>query len=235
MRYLVKSLSSEQQLTIVGTAIIIFVFRAIPGPGAGLTWFEIDILKFDQTFISYLSVYAAFITLLGLLFLKRFIIQTNLAKLFIYLSIISGVLYLPNLFMYYGLHHITSSLTNGVVDAKFIAFINTAVESPLGQVAMIPLLGWIAKNAPLKYKATFFAVFASFTNLALSARELFTKYLNKIFIIKREVIDQTSKVVIENADYSNLDALLISIIVITIMVPITAIGLIQSSRYQSKD
>ena len=26
-----------------------------------------------------------------------------------------------------------------------IAFINTAIESPLGQVAMIPLLGWIAK------------------------------------------------------------------------------------------
>ena len=58
---------------------------------------------------------------------------------------------------------------------------------------MIPLLGWIAKNAPIGYKATFFAVFASFTNLALSARELFTKYLNQIFIIKREVIDQRYK------------------------------------------
>ena len=235
MRYLVKSLSSEQQFTIVGTAIIIFVYRSIPGPGAGLTWFEIDILKFDQSFISYLSVNAAFITLLGLFFFKKFIIQTNLAKLFIYLSIISGVLYLPSLFMYYGLHHITSSLTNGIIDAKFIAFINTAVESPLGQVAMIPLLGWIAKNAPLKYKATFFAVFASFTNLALSARELFTKYLNKIFIIKREVVDQTSKVVIENADYSNLDELLISIIFITIIVPVSLIVIIQSSKYKSKD
>ena len=91
--------------------------------------------------------------------------------------------------LYYGLHELTSSITNGIVDERFIAFINTAVESPVAQIAMIPLLGWIAKNAPSKYKATFFAVFASFTNLALSARELFTKYLNKLFIIKREIVD----------------------------------------------
>ena len=94
--------------------------------------------------------------------------------------------------MYYDGHNLTASLTNGLIDARFIAFVNTAIESPLGQIAMIPLLGWIAKNAPIKYKATFFAVFASFTNLALSARELFTKYLNKIFIIKREVTDQST-------------------------------------------
>ena len=86
MRYLVKPLSSEQKSTIVGTAIIIFVFRAIPGPGAGLTWFEIDILKFDQSFISYLSLNAAFITLLGLLFLRRFIIKTSLTK-FLYICL----------------------------------------------------------------------------------------------------------------------------------------------------
>ena len=32
-----------------------------------------------------------------------------------------------------------------VEDARFIAFINTAVESPLGQVAMIPLLDGLQK------------------------------------------------------------------------------------------
>ena len=42
------------------------------------------------------------------------------------------------------------------------------------------LLAWIAKNAPNHLKATFFAVFASFTNLALSASALGTKYLNEI-------------------------------------------------------
>ena len=42
---------------------------------------------------------------------------------------------------------------------------------------MIPMLAWIAKNSPVELKATFFAVMASFTNLALSASSLGTKYL----------------------------------------------------------
>ena len=67
---------------------------------------------------------------------------------------------------------ITSLYTNGLVDARFIAFINTAIESPVAQIAMIPLLGWIAKNAPIEFKATFFAVFASFTNLALISKRI---------------------------------------------------------------
>ncbi len=135
--------------------------------------------------------------------------------------------------MYYGLHNFTAEISGGMVDARFIAFINTAVESPLGQVAMIPLLGWIAKNAPLKYKATFFAVFASFTNLALSAKELFTKYLNKIFIIKREIVDNKNKSIIENADYSSLDELLITVTIITIFVPIIITLVIQKTKYKS--
>ncbi|MDC3024622.1 hypothetical protein OA264_04030, partial [Alphaproteobacteria bacterium] len=196
---------------------------------------EIDVLKFDQSFLSLLSLNAAFITLIGLIFFRKVIIRTKLAKLFIFLSVFTGILYIPNLLMYYGIHNITSSLTNGIVDARFIAFINTVIESPLGQVAMIPLLGWIAKNAPMKYKATFFAVFASFTNLALSARELFTKYLNEIFIIKRQVIDQKTNKILEEANYLNLDELLISLIVITIFIPIIVTLVIQKTKYKSSD
>ncbi|MEC8100057.1 MAG: hypothetical protein VX089_02470 [Pseudomonadota bacterium] len=235
MRYLVKPLSKNSKYTIVGTAIIIFIYRAIPGPGAGLNWFEIDILGFDQSFMSYLSVNTAFFTLLGLFLFKNTIIRVSLPKLFIFLSFISGLLYFPSIFMYYGGHTFTSLYTNGLVDARFIAFVNTSIESPLGQIAMIPLLGWIAKNAPIQYKATFFAVFASFTNLALSARELFTKYLNKIFIIKREIINQDTNRVIENANYDSLDELLICLVIITIFIPIITIVIIQKTKYQSKD
>lgn len=235
IRYLIKPLSKEKKLTIIGTALIVFIYRSIPGPGSGLTWFEIDILGFDQSFLSYLSVNAALMTLVGLLVFKKIIIKSSLAKIFIFLSLISGILYLPNLFMYYGLHNFTSSLTGGIIDARFIAFINNAIESPLGQVAMIPLLGWIAKNAPLKYKATFFSVFASFSNLALSARELFTKYLNQIFVIKREVIDQKTSAILEKADYNTLDELLICLIIITVFIPIFATMIIQKTRYKSVD
>ena len=137
--------------------------------------------------------------------------------------------------MYYELHEYTSMITNGVVDAKFIAILNTAVESPLAQVAMIPLLAWIAKNAPSKYKATFFAVFASFTNIALSARELFTSYLNKIFVISREVVDADSKEILTKANYDNLDNLLISLMVITLVIPIATIYGIQKTKFKSTE
>ena len=45
MKVFSKTTFINQQFTILGTAIIIFVFRSMPGPGAGLTWFEIDIFK----------------------------------------------------------------------------------------------------------------------------------------------------------------------------------------------
>ena len=137
--------------------------------------------------------------------------------------------------MYYELHEYTSIITNGVVDARFIAILNTAVESPLAQVAMVPLLAWIAKNAPSKYKATFFAVFASFTNIALSARELFTSYLNKIFVISREIVDAESKEILTKANYDNLDNLLISLMIITLVIPIMTIYGIQKTKFKSTE
>src|SRR5678809_1616614 len=94
--------------------------------------------------------------------------------------------------MYYGFHEWTASMTGGVVDARFIALIDTALESPLGQIAMIPMLAWIANSAPANLKATYFAVMASFSNLALSAAQLGTKYLNQAFVVSREVVDRSS-------------------------------------------
>ena len=235
MRLLIKDLKEVDQYTIVGTAIIIFVFRAIPSPGAGLNWFEIDILGFNQSFFSVLSITSALITLIGMVILKNLMLKAPLANLFFVLSIFSAVLYTPSLFMYYDFHKYTSLVTNGLIDAKFIAILNTAVESPLTQVAMIPMLAWIAKNAPSKYKATFFAVFASFTNIALSARELFTTYLNKIFVINREVVDKESNEILVKANYDDLDNLLISLIFITLVVPLITIYLIQKTKFKSTE
>ena len=87
----------------------------------------------------------------------------------------------------------------------------------------------------LSFKIKLALIFASFTNLALSARELFTKYLNKIFIVKREVIDQKTNEIIENSNYSELDELLIYLILITIIIPIVTIIVIQKTKYKSTD
>ena len=158
-----------------------------------------------------------------------------MAKIIVILSIAGAVLFLPSISMYYGMHHWTSSLTGGVVDARFIAIINTAVESPLGQVSMIPLLAWIAKNAPAHLKATFFAVFASFTNLALSASALGTKYLNQVFIVTREVKDKITNDIVTTADYSELGFLLITVATIALILPVGTVIIIQHSRFRTTD
>ena len=143
------------------------------------------------------------------------------------------MLALPYIGMYYGLHEWTSRVTGGVVDARFIALTNTALESPLGQIAMIPMLAWIARCAPANLKATFFAVMASFTNLALSLAELGTKYLNQIYVVKREVKDPATGVIREAADYSQLGDLLIVQLVLSVVLPFAAIAIARLARLRT--
>ena len=235
MNKLVKELPKDLRLTVVGTAIIIFVFRAMPSPGPGLTWFEIDELNFNEQFFSVLSLLASILTLAGIILLRPFMAKNSIAKIIVILSIAGAILFLPSVGMYYGFHNWTSSLTNGIVDAKFIAIINTALESPLGQVSMIPLLAWIAKNAPSHLKATFFAVFASFTNLALSASSLGTKYLNEIFTVTREVKDKVTNAILTTADYSELGALLIIVTILTLVIPIFFVIFIQKTKLKTSE
>ena len=64
-------------------------------------------------------------------------------------------------------------------------------------------------------KLLFFAVFASFTNLALSFSNLFTKYLNEIFVVTREVKDKINDKTLINSDYSELGILIFIVFIIT--------------------
>ena len=207
----------------------------MPGPGAGLTWFEIDNLGFDEQFFSVLSLLGSFLTLLGIILLRPFMVNNSIAKIIVILSIAGAVLFLPSVGMYYGFHQWTASLTNDVVDARFIAIFNAALESPLGQVSMIPLLAWIARNAPAHLKATFFAVFASFTNLALSASSLLTKYLNQIYEVTREVKDKITNEILSVADYSELGILLIVVTLLTLLVPIISVIIIQKTKLKTNE
>ncbi len=148
------------------------------------------------------------------------------------LTIAGTILSLPIIGMYFGLHEWSAALTGGIVDARFIAIVDTALESPLGQIAMIPMLAWIANSAPEKLKATFFAVMASFTNLALSASQLCTKYINQIFVISREVIDPSTSEVTVPADYSQLGLLLMTITAIGFVLPLLTIFILKQTRFR---
>ena len=231
---LVQKLPRAKARALVGTALIIFVFRAVPLPGAGATWFVIDRLGFDQQFLSVLSLIASCLTLIGMVLLRPLMATRSIAYIVVLLTLAAGVLALPNIGLYYGVQNWTARLTGGVVDARFIAVIDTTLESPLGQVAMIPLLTWIARNAPVDLKATFFAVMASFTNLALSASSLLTKYVNQIFLVTREVKDRATGAEVP-ADYSQLGWLLITVTLVGVLAPLLTVLAVQRSRLRTRD
>jgi hypothetical protein len=233
MSRLIREIDAGTRGALIGTALIVFAFRAVPLPGPGATWWEIDVLGFDEQFLSVLTLITSILALVGMIVLRPLMAKHSIAYVVVLLTVVGGLLSLPNIGLYYGVHNWTSQFTNGVVDARFIAIFDTALESPLSQIAMIPMLAWIAKNAPPHLKATFFAVMASFTNLALSASSLATKYLNMIYVIQREVLDRATDVVDVVANYSELGWLLISAASIALLVPLLTVALVQRSRFRT--
>jgi hypothetical protein len=232
MSRLVGQLSPEARRTLLGTALVVFMFRATPGTGAGVSWWSIDVLGFDQAFFSVLSLVASCLTLVGMLVFRRFMAERSIFYITGWLTLAGFVLSLPNLGMSLGLHEWTAAHTGGLVDARFIALVDTAIESPLGQISMIPLLAWIANAAPAHLKATYFAVMTSFANLALSAGQLGTKYLNQWFVITREVRDASGQVSVA-ANYSDLPALLMSAMGLGLLLPLLAIAVAMALRWRS--
>jgi len=233
MYRLMLELDAGVRNMLIGTAIIIFVFRAVPLTGPGTAWFEIDVLGFDQQFLSVLMLISSALTLVGMFVLRPMMAKRSIAFVIVILTLAAGLLSLPNIGLYYGVQEWTAAHTAGIVDARFIAIIDTALESPLGQIAMIPMLAWIAQNAPPHLKATFFAVMASFTNLALSASSLGTRYMNEIYTITREVRDRVTDVIQTTADYSELGWLLISVSLIGLCTPLLTVWIIQRSPLRS--
>ena len=230
---LMRSLEPDARSTLTATLLVVFALRAIPTPGEGLTWWMIDELGFDQAFLAWLSMIGAVLTLAGMFVLRRFMAERSIVYVVGALTVAGTLCALPILGLYYGLHQWTAAMTGGIVDARFIAIVNIAVESPLPQIAMIPVLAWVAQYAPNALKATYFAVMGSFLNLALSASQLGTRYLNGIFTVTREVRDAATGTVTTYADYGELGELLVVVLVIGFALPMGAIALVRILRLRS--
>jgi len=230
---LARELEPAARETLVATALIIFVYRAKPSVGPGYQWWAIDILRFDESFFARLALIAYGLTLVGMFVFRRYMAEKPISSIIVMLTVVGSLLSLPNIGMYYGLHEWTAARTGGVVDQRFIAVIDTALESPLGQIAMIPMLAWIANSAPRNLKATYFAVMASFSNLALSAAQLGTRYFNEAYTVSREVRDRATGAIRVQQDYSELGTLLISVTVVGLLVPLAAVAGVRLLRLRT--
>jgi hypothetical protein len=173
----------DARRTIFYAAIIIFVFRATPSVGEGYRWFTIDVLGFDQAFFGVLQQIGAAIGLAAAWLLADAVTRQPVARVLLWLTILGGLLAIPNLILVSGSYEWTDRVFG--IGARSIALIDAAAQSPLAQVSMIPLLTLIAINAPPGHRATWFALMASLMNLALVAGSLQTKYLNLLFPVDR--------------------------------------------------
>ncbi|GAB4226779.1 MAG: hypothetical protein Kow0032_04990 [Methyloligellaceae bacterium] len=189
-------------------AIIIFVYRATPGVGEGYRWFTIDELGFDEAFYGTLAQIGAGLAMAGTWLLSDAVTRRPVAYVLLILTILLTFLSLPNLMLVYRLDLWTQAHLG--IDARTIALIDTAAESPFAQLSMIPMLTLIAIHAPPGRRATWFALMASLMNLALVAGQLFTKYLNLIFEIQR-------------GDYADLPLLVVTVVLIGFLVPLAVI------------
>lgn len=215
LKVLINDLDEKTKRHIVMAMIIIFVYRATPNVGPALQWWEIDVLKFDEPFFGTLSQIGAGIALLGMWISSRFIVQQAIGKVLIFLTIIGFFLSLPIIGMYYGLH------TQLGLDAHTVALVDTAVSSPFSYISNVLMLALVAIYAPEGKRGTWFALMASLMNIALSASGLFTKYLNQIFVVTREV--RENGVLTSVANYDNLGALLWIVTIIGTLIPLIVI------------
>ena len=76
---------------------------------------------------------------------------------------------------------------------------------------------------------------ASFTNLALSASSLTTKYLNETLVVARDVRDRQTGAISVPADYDNLGTLLIVVALIALIAPLVVVAFVQASRFRTQD
>jgi hypothetical protein len=219
MRQLLKDLDPLKRRDIIGIAIIVFVFRAMPGIGAGASWWQIDVLRFDEAFFGTLRQISSILAIIGMFALRGWMSRRPIPYLVIFLSVYATLMMMPFVGMYYGLHEWTEKIFG--FGARTIAIIDTMADSPMGQVSMIPMLAWIAREAPSEQKATYFAVMAAFTNLALSASSLGTNYLNEIFVIER-------------GQYGELGHLMITATIIGLVLPVATVILVNWRNRSAK-
>ena len=192
------------------SAFVIFLFRAVPGVGQGYSYWAIDVLKFDQRFLGLLAQVSSILSLAGLILFRNAITSRPVSFTITWVSVAGIALSLPTIGLFYGANEWVG------LSPRAFAFIDTTISAPLGQLAMVPMLVLIAKTAPRGAEATMFAIMASLMNLALSASELFTRYLNTAYGVTQ-------------ASYDNLGRLMITVAVLGV-VPLLAVPLLRRAE-----
>ena len=89
---------------------------------------------------------------------------------------------------------------------------------------MVPMLAWIARNAPCSVESDLFCGDGIIHKHGLCRpSSLSTKYLNQTYVVTRAVTNRKPVRSRQSADYSQLGYLLISVAVISVIVPLVTV------------
>ncbi|PIR54303.1 hypothetical protein COU75_01480 [Candidatus Peregrinibacteria bacterium CG10_big_fil_rev_8_21_14_0_10_42_8] len=180
---------------LLWTILFIFVWRATPSSGGGLSYFMIDELGFDPEFFGRLSMISHAMSIVGVLAFRKFLISVSLRKLFFWVIIASVVLSMPSIGLVYGWYEIIG------VSPRFFALADTFISAPLTEIAFLPLLVLAARLCPKGIEATMFAVLASIMNIGYALSDLGGAWLLNHFNVHQAMGDIA-------ANYEQLDIVL---------------------------
>ena len=164
-----RELEAKTRRAILFASIIIFAFRATPSVGDGYFWWTLDVLKFDEAFYGSLRQTAAIIAIAAMWTFSKQLTEYSVTRVLFWLAVAGAVLSLPNIGLFFGIHHWTEKFGFG---ARAIAVIDAAAASPFATAQHDPSAYLIAFYAPEGRRATWFALMASLMNLALVAGQL---------------------------------------------------------------
>lgn len=192
-------------------SLIIFWFRAFPTVGDGFRWFEIDRYGFDEQFFGMLDFIGSICMFLAAWVLAGAISRVRVTTVLVWLTVVSTLLAIPALILVFeGAMRDLEAATG--IGPRSVALVDSAVQSPISNLSMIPMLTLIAIHAPANSRAVWFSLMASFMNTALTAGDLMTKYMNMIFVVER-------------GSYQALPALTVWVTVIAFALPMSAVWL----------
>ena len=180
---------------LVWAIAFMFIWRATPSSGGGLSYFMIDELAFDAEFFGRLSLISHAMGIVGVLIFRKWLLAISLRRLFFWIIVASVVLSMPTIGLVYGWYEYLG------MSPRLFAMADTLISAPLTEIGFIPLMVLTARLCPKGIEATMFAVLASIMNIGLAVSDLGGAWLLTIF----DVHQATETLA---ANYSGLDKVL---------------------------
>lgn len=165
---------SATSRTIIFAALFLFIWRATPAAGKPFTYFLINDLRFDNTFLGVLGFTGGIGNIIGAFLFNKWFDKTQLRKLFFWTILIGSVVGLINLGFIFRLGPL------GVQKGLYVfAIISEFFLGAIFYISFLPLLKLAAIVCPKGIEATLFALLASIMNIGLAASTWFGAIIAK--------------------------------------------------------